>query len=185
MLKTIKLRDRIIEYNFQHKNVKNINVRIKRDKSVYVSANKNVPYEIVEKFLEAKADFIIKSLCKFESVTHKPSNMYFTETQIRDVVNSLCEKAYPYFEKRGVRYPEIKFRKMTSQWGNCRKEKGILTFNTYLMFAPLECVEYVVLHEFTHFLHPDHSKNFYEELSKVCPDWKIYRKKLNEIHYSI
>ena len=80
-----------------------------------------------------------------------------------------------------IKYPEIKFRKMVSQWGNCRKEKGILTFNTNLIYAPYECIKYVILHEFTHLLQPNHSSAFYNELAKICPDWKMHRKKLSEI----
>ena len=49
------------------------------------------------------------------------------------------------------------------------------------MFAPLECIEYVVLHEFTHFLVANHSKEFYDELSRVCPDYKELKNKLNDI----
>ena len=97
------------------------------------------------------------------------------------MVLSLCEKVYPEFEKRGVKFPEIRFRKMISQWGNCYPKKNRLTFSTNLMYAPSECVEYVVCHEFTHFLVPNHSKEFYEELSAVCSDWKVRRNKMRNI----
>ena len=72
-------------------------------------------------------------------------------------------------------------RKMVSQWGNCNSQKGILTFNINLMYAPPECVKYVAVHEFTHFLQPNHSDKFYKELSKVCPEWKNFRQKLKNI----
>ena len=88
---------------------------------------------------------------------------------------------YPYFEEKGIKYPEIKFKKMISQWGNCRKEKGILTFNKNLIYAPFECIRYVVLHEFTHFLEPNHSDKFYKELEKVCSNYKELRKRLKNI----
>ena len=71
---------------------------------------------------------------------------------------------------------------MVSQWGNCRAEKGILTFNTNLVYAPYECIDYVVLHEFTHFLQQNHSAQFYRELEKVCPDWKALKTRLKEIN---
>ena len=92
----------------------------------------------------------------------------------------MCKKAYPYFELRGIEYPEIKFKKMISRWGSCHSKRKILTFNINLMYARLECIEYVVLHEFTHFLVPNHSSKFYDELKKVCPDWKVLRKELND-----
>ena len=71
---------------------------------------------------------------------------------------------------------------MVSRWGSCNPTKGILTFNINLMYAPFECIEYVVLHEFTHFLQPNHSAKFYYELEKVFPNWRDCRKKLKEIN---
>ena len=94
----------------------------------------------------------------------------------------MCREVYPYYEKKGVKYPQIKFRKMKSRWGSCHPTKGILTFNTNLIYAPIECVEYVVLHEFTHFLQANHSPKFYEELEQVCPDYKECRRMLKEIY---
>ena len=93
----------------------------------------------------------------------------------------LCGAVYPYFKARGVKYPQIKFRKMVSRWGSCQPTKGILTFNTNLMYAPKECIEYVVAHEFTHFLQANHSDKFYKELEKICPDRKMRQKQLKEI----
>ena len=59
---------------------------------------------------------------------------------------------------------------------------GIIRPRIYLPSAMEEQdMEYVVAHEFTHFLRPDHSRNFYNELSKIMPDYKKRRQKLNEI----
>jgi predicted metal-dependent hydrolase len=86
---------------------------------------------------------------------------------------------YPYFKNYVSEFPQIKFRKMTSRWGSCQPQKNILTFNTLLIETPVECIEYVVAHEFTHFLEANHSKNFYNKLEKIMPDWKQRRNKLN------
>ena len=94
---------------------------------------------------------------------------------------NLCEKIYPYFESIGIKHPQIRFKKMVSQWGNCYHKRSILTFNINLMYAPPECIEYVVAHEFVHFLQPNHSERFYRELEKIMPDWKERRKKLKMI----
>ena len=49
------------------------------------------------------------------------------------------------------------------------------------MYAPPECIEYVVVHEFAHFFQPNHSALFYNEVAAVLPDWKDRRKKLRDI----
>lgn len=181
MIKKINLNGKEIEYNLERKSVKNINLRIKSDTSVSVSASRFVSVGKIEKFLISKSDFILNAIDKFENSEKIPLTQYFNEKEIKTVITALCERVYPYFKEKEIGFPVIKFRKMVSQWGNCRSREGILTFNTNLMYTPIECVEYVVLHEFTHFIEANHSKNFYAELEKVCPDWKERRKILKNI----
>ena len=181
MIKEINLKEKTIKYDFQQKNVKNINLRIKYDGTICVSANRRATQRDIDVFLRSKEDFILKALEKCAEKNNEPCCEYFSQDEIRDVILKLCEKVYPYFKERSVKFPMIKFRRMVSQWGNCHYQKGVLTFNLNLMYAPKECVEYVVVHEFTHFLHPNHSKRFYDEMAKILPDWKCRRQKLKEI----
>ncbi len=181
MICEISLQGRTVYYQLQYKKVKNINLRIKADGTVFVSAPRLVPKGVVEAFLLSKSDFILKAIKRHEEDNEKPQKPYFSEQEIRTLVTELCQKAYPYYEAKNVPYPQIKFRRMVSRWGSCHPQKGILTFNLNLMYAPLSCVEYVVWHEFTHFLQGNHSPRFYQELEKVCPEWKTQRKLLKDI----
>ena len=182
MIKEIEVSGRKIVYHLNYKNVKNINLRIKYDGSISVSANRMISQKRIDEFIISKADFILTALEKFSEKEIEPLTEYFSEQGIKDEIEKLCKKVYPYFRDRGVDFPVIKFRKMVSQWGNCRGKEKILTFNINLRFAPPECVEYVVLHEFTHFLHMNHSADFYNELSGVCPEWRKYKKILSSIN---
>lgn len=181
MIVEIEIDKKIIRYDLQYKKVKNINLRIKPDGRINVSANKRVPQKVIDEFLISKADFISRTLEKYTNRHYEEQKQYFTEDEVRELILCLCKKVYPYYEKKGIRYPEIKFRKMISRWGSCHTKRGILTFNINLMYAPVECIEYVVHHEFTHFIQPNHSNKFYDEIVKVCPNWKDCRKKLKEI----
>ncbi len=182
MIKEISVKGRLLKYDLVYKKVKNINLRIKPDGSICVSANKRVADKTIESFIMSKSDFILRALEKYKNMQMNAPKQYFDDSEICGVIESLCLKVYPYYEEKGIKYPQIKFRKMTSRWGSCHTVRGILTFNTALKYASYECIEYVVHHEFTHFLEPDHSKNFYAELEKVCPDYKIYRKQLKDIN---
>lgn len=182
MIREITLKNKKIEYELTIKNVKNINLRIYPDGRVTVSANKRVKIAFIEEFLISKQDFILKALDKYKNKEQKENIKYRTEEELKNLIIALCEKAYPYYEKYGIKYPVIKFRKMKTRWGSCHTVKGILTFNTQLIHAPMECIEYVVWHEFTHFLQANHSQNFYQELEKVYPHWHTSRKKLKEIN---
>lgn len=177
MEKVIVLKGRRVTYSLERKKVKNINLRIRADGSVYVSAHKGVPQAVIDGFLISKADFILRAI----DTEKKPLVQYFTEDEVRTLIRELCEKIYPYYKARGVGFPRIKFRKMVSRWGVCHTKKCSITFNTALMYAPVECIEYVVAHEFTHFLVPNHSGKFYDELEKICPDYRLRRKTLKEI----
>ena len=172
----------IIEYDLQYKKVKNINLRVMPDGSVKVSANKRVSAGEVDRFVLSIADRIIKAKEKFARISDNPCVQYRTESELKSMISEMCRGLYPYFESRGVEYPAMKFRKMISRWGSCNSAKGIVTFSTQLIYVPEDCVEYVVMHEFTHFLQPNHSKKYYEELSKICPRWKEIRKKLKNIN---
>ena len=181
MKRYIDLGKRTIEYTLEYKRVKNINLRIKSDANVYVSASKRVTISEIERFMKSKAEFILKAIDKFENLPKKECIQYFGEEEIKDIVTDICKKIYPCFKSRGIEFPIIKFRRMVSRWGSCNYVKGVVTFNTALMYAPYECVEYVVYHEFCHFLQPNHSKKFYKELQTVCPNHKEYRKILRGI----
>ena len=182
MIRELIIENTVIRYNLEYKRVKNINLRIKPDCSVNVSANKRVPVMTIDEFMLSKSDFIFRALNKYSNVSDVERKQYFAESEIKDYILKICKEVYPYFERFGIKYPEIKFRKMISRWGSCHSHNEKLTFNTYLMYAPPECVKYVILHEFTHFLQPDHSSKFYNELAKVCPNWKECRKKLKDIN---
>lgn len=182
MTKSVLYNGVSITYHLQYKKVKNINIRIKPDGQVYVSANSLVSQKRIDDFILSKGEFILKAIEKFKSKKSIPPTPFYDETEIKKVILNICDNIYPYFKKCGVPFPKIKFRKMKSQWGNCHTKKKILTFNLNLMYAPSECIEYVVVHEFAHFLQPNHSPKFYNELEKVIPDWKMRRKKLKDIY---
>lgn len=182
MIRGIKLNNAVIQYDLQYKKVKNINLRIKPDGSINVSANKRVSQKVIDEFIVSKAEFILRALEKYKNISAIEQKEYYTEEEVKEQILRLCEKVYPYYQVRGIKYPEIKFRKMVSRWGSCHSQKGILTFNTNLMYTPMECIEYVVYHEFTHFLQPNHSGKFYDELAKIYPNWKECRKKLKNIN---
>lgn len=103
----------------------------------------------------------------------------YLTARCREEIERLCHEVYPEFEKLGVAWPEIRIRSMVSRWGSCHPAKGVLTFARQLLEVPERCMEYVVVHEFAHFIHPDHSPRFHDFMSEMLPDWKERRRLLN------
>ena len=226
---TIKRRvvveNREICYHLERKNVKNLNLRIRKDGSVFVSVNEMVPCEEVDKFIRSKASYILKAIDHFrEMEQYRPqSKQYvsgetfciqgrglrlqvsqvereaistdgvyiflevkdandierkrslvtrFLDQQCKMVFSEVMEDLYPVVKKYGIEEPSLRIRDMETRWGSCLTKKKIITLNKRLLEAPRNCIEYVVMHELCHLIHPNHSKQFYAFLTMLMPDWK-------------
>jgi hypothetical protein len=104
----------------------------------------------------------------------------YLDTQCREVFEATLKELYPIFQKYGVAMPKLRIREMETRWGSCLAKKGIITLNKRLLEAPPNCIEYVVMHEYCHFIHPDHSKQFYGFLTMLMPDWKQRKEALDK-----
>lgn len=232
--RTICLGEQSLTYSLERKAVKNLNLHVRKDGSVYISANPRVPIKIIDDFLLSKEQFILNARNKFReqaefrpkpkqyvsgetfyiqgralllkvsssSKDHvhsdgihiflevkDPSNLSkkqrlvrkFLDQQCRDIFSEISNEIYPVFQKYGVSPPVLRIRTMDTRWGSCLVNKGIITLNKRLLEAPRNCIEYVVMHEFCHFIHPNHSKHFYAFLAMLMPDWKERKKLLDSV----
>lgn len=221
-----------IRYLLERKQVKNLNLRIRKDCSVYVSVSPSVPVEKVDAFVTSKGSYIRSAQSKFQELAQfapKPKQYVSGETfwilgrgvrlkvekaaedtafsdgvylhlhvkdpddfgrkqkivtryldkQRKSVFGEIVSETYPVFQKYGVPMPTLRIRDMETRWGSCSAKKGIITLSKSLFEAPRNCIEYVVMHEFCHFIHPNHSKSFYNFLSMQMPDWKERKTTLN------
>lgn len=110
----------------------------------------------------------------------------FLKSRCEETIPQMCRALYPRFEAKGIAYPkELRFRKMVSCWGNCRPSRSILTFSTHLIQLPEKCIEQVICHEFTHFIHANHSKAFYAQLAEFMPEWKKYDALTKQMQHEI
>ena len=105
---------------------------------------------------------------------------HFLDCQCDTTFGEVMSEIYPVFQKYGVAVPVLRLRNMETRWGSCLPRKGIITLNKRLLEAPRYCIEYVVMHEFCHFIHPDHSKHFYAFLTMLMPDWKERKRILDQ-----
>lgn len=68
----------------------------------------------------------------------------------------------------GLTYGRLQIRGQRTLWGSC-SQRGSISLNWKLLFLPPELVEYVLLHELAHTVHPDHSSAFWALLEALCP----------------
>ena len=76
----------------------------------------------------------------------------------------------------------LKVRMMKSRWGVCNRSNNTITLNSELIKRDVALIDYVIIHEFCHFKHPNHSKKFWDEVYKYYPNYKLARKGLKEVY---
>lgn len=86
---------------------------------------------------------------------------------------------YQKFEEN-IPFPNLKIREMKTRWGVCNIKTKTVTLNSLLLCEDLSCLDYVIIHELSHLVYFNHSKNFWNLVEKYFPDYKKVRKALKE-----
>lgn len=221
-VRTVDCGGRTVTYTLTRKRVKNLNLRVRPDGSVAVSAAQRVPAGYVDDFVRDKSPLIFRALDRM-AAEKPPPRRYLTGEAVwylgrplrlevergrkaqgtveGDILHlavpdpedpgsrerafgrawdALCrrefeevlEELYPLVAPFGVARPALRVRAMRSRWGSCHYTKGVVVLSSHLLAKPQAAVEYVVLHELCHFVHPDHSQAFYGLLASLMPDWR-------------
>ena len=222
-----------VVYQLERKAVKNLNLRVRRDGSVYVSAHRRVPVSEIDGFVASHGEYIREASRRMAELEQRqdPPRQYtdgeiihilgrelplrvlrgepegaegteeylllrlrdpddgkkrrrlvegYLDRRCREVFQGVLEECWPPFRDYGVAMPALRVRRMRSRWGSCLTQKGVVTLNKRLLEFPVESIRYVAFHELCHFVHPDHSKAFYDLLSVFVPDWRAQRAALNQ-----
>ena len=222
-MKTIALPDgRTISYELTRKPVKNINLRLRPDGAVNVSASSRVPIYRIEQLLTEHADSFLKAaeraqererktdIASLESVNWLGENYpvriirnaretaVLDETELRVFTQRADEEEYlralvtrtiaDNFVKlcgelngevrsalaaRGLEPPptRITVKDMRSRWGSCSYTRGNISINIRLAAYPRQTVLSVFWHEYAHYWHHDHSREFYAFLERHYPEY--------------
>ena len=230
--RSVTVNGRAVQYVLHRKDVKNLNLRIRPNGSIAVSARPEVEESAIDTFVASKGKTIDTFLQNLEeqSISHTqakeyisgeaftilgrslrlkveestPEHVYsdgvylhlvvadkantpqksllvrrFLSKLRAEVFGEVMGNTYQLFKKYGVEKPRLITKDMQTRWGSCSKRTQSIMLNKRLIEVPRPCIEYVVLHEFCHFLHPNHSRQFYDFVAMLMPDWRE-RKELLE-----
>ena len=97
--------------------------------------------------------------------------------QNRKAVPSLIAKWEPVI---GVKVEKFFVQKMKTKWGSCNATSKSIRLNTDLAKKPLQCLEYLVVHEIAHLLVRHHNEQFLGLMDKCLPGWRLLRQTLND-----
>lgn len=111
---------------------------------------------------------------------------YSTSNGLDKYVRNMCEVVFTerldYWNKiiKNIPKYDLVIKKMTRKWGYCNKSKKLVCLNYYLIRYEIDIIDYVIVHELCHFIHFNHSKEFWNLVSSYLPNYKEIRRKLNE-----
>lgn len=101
--------------------------------------------------------------------------------ELKQAIKPLIEKWQPIM---GVKVNKFFVQQMKTKWGSCNITQGNIRLNTELAKKPRSCLEYVVVHEMTHLLEPNHSQKFINLMDCFMPKWREYQQILNNLPLS-
>lgn len=105
----------------------------------------------------------------------------FINEWYRGMLKEQIEKSLPVWEQRtGLYCSSWQTKYMTTRWGTCNTNTGKIWLNLQLSKKPLECLDYVILHELTHLKIRNHGKDFVAFMDAQMSYWKEIKKQLND-----
>ena len=87
------------------------------------------------------------------------------------------DKIYNIFPT-SIPYPSLTIRSMKTRWGVCNVRTKRVTLNLELIKKDIKYLDYVIAHELSHLVYPNHSKSFWTLVEKVIPNYKLLRKEM-------
>ncbi len=173
-----------IHYQVKRSRRKSVSISVDREGGILVRAPYLTPEREIARIVENHREWIGKVTERIEKAKKSVGE---AGTLSPEEIRALAEKALSVIPERvryyaplvGVTYGRITIRAQKTRWGSCSK-KGNLNFNCLLMLAPPEVLDSVVVHELCHRKHMNHSKEFYDEVLWVFPEYRSAHKWLKD-----
>ncbi len=98
--------------------------------------------------------------------------------QARIIFKENLDEIYKIFPVE-IPYPSLTIRKMKTRWGVCNTRIKKITLNLELIKKDKKYLDYVIVHELSHLVYPNHGSDFWHLVSILVPNYKVLRKELN------
>lgn len=129
------------------------------------------------KYVRGYIYITVKDKTDTNQIKKKLYEWYFERAKIK--FEERLNHCYEKLRKYGINYPELQIKTMKKRWGSCTG-KGKIILNSELIKVSLICLDFIIIHELCHLKYHNHSKNYYDFLTKVLPDWKQIKIKLEK-----
>lgn len=176
---------------------------IKKQQEKILSQKREAPSEYLTKeshyFLGKR--FLLKVIevdnVPIVNLTHKTIELYvrpgsntekrkeILDNWYREQLRALAVDFIAQWEKKmKLKVSELGIKKMKTKWGTCNEEAKRIWLNFELVKKPIQCIEYIVVHELVHFKERNHNNKFVAYMNHYLPEWKQLKKDLNKLPVS-
>lgn len=128
-------------------------------------------YDGAGKFLYLGKEFYLHELIDTEGLDEDELKINLKKFYITSCKKIIGERIKAYEEEFRVKHKGFDIVESTKQWGSCNSDKR-LTFNYRLAMAPVEVIDYLIVHELCHIVHMNHDRSFWRLVGSVLPDYK-------------
>jgi len=89
-------------------------------------------------------------------------------------------RLFYYSRIMGLEPEKVAIKSLKRLWGNCDYNKRAIHLNWQVILSPVKVVDYIIVHELSHLVHPNHSSRFWKKVEKYLPDYKAQKEWLRE-----
>jgi predicted metal-dependent hydrolase len=147
-------------------------IQEKLDKISKVQASpKSREYDNQGKFFYLGKEHFLHELIETSELEEEDLKKNLKKFYMKSCEKIIGERIKTYQQQLGVKPKNIEIVESNSQWGSCNSSKKI-TFNYRLAMAPLEVIDYVIVHELCHLIHMNHDRSFWRRVGSIVPDYK-------------
>lgn len=189
MLTEIILNDKVTNENIRVQVIrsgrKSLGLGVRPDGTVLARIPARLSDRELKAFIEKQQDWILKKVDQVKKRADArtkikvPSVDALSDAEIQKIKDKIADRVKYYCAVMQVTVGCITIRNQKTRWGSC-SSAGNVNFNYQLYYLPDELLDYVVVHELAHRRHMNHSKEFWSEVARYCPDYRARRKQLKE-----
>ena len=172
-----------LRYTLIRSSRKTVAIQI-RSGYITVRAPLKMQKSAIDDFVQKHEKWLIRHLEKNNKLNSELENVtVLSDSELKGLKNKaenyIPQRVEHYANRLNVNYGKISFRFQKTRWGSC-SSSGNLNFNCLLMLAPTDVIDAIIAHELCHRKHMNHSKDFYEELLRICPNYEYCNTYLKE-----
>jgi predicted metal-dependent hydrolase len=127
--------------------------------------------------VKIKGNKLILTVREFSTTQQREKIM--TEWYRKQLKEKLPELVGKWEDIIGVQAESVRVKNMLTRWGTCNTKDKRIWINLQLAKKPMECLEYVIVHELVHLLEKSHNSVFVDYMNKFLPDWRVTKDLLN------